>query len=56
MNKNIIVKIKKNEKNKTVSTWNNKEYLLNPLNHISIVNRLYLNETFKGSKTAQNQR
>jgi ribosomal protein L17 len=53
MNKNIIVKIKKNEKNKTVSTWNNKEYLLNPLNHISIINRLYLNETFEGSKTAQ---
>ena len=42
-----------NEKNKTVSTLNNKEYLLNPLNHISIVNRLYLNETFEGSKAAQ---
>jgi hypothetical protein len=46
MNKKVYLAKKKEKKN--ITHWNNKEYLLDIKNHISIVNRVFLNESFGG--------
>ena len=46
MNRKVYLAKKKEKKN--ISHWDNKEYLLDIKNHISIVNRVFLDESFNG--------
>jgi len=45
MNKKVYLEKKKEKK---ILHWNNKEYLLDIKNHISIANRIFLDESFDG--------
>ena len=45
MNKKVYLEKKKKKK---ILHWNNKEYLLDIKNHISIANRIFLDESFDG--------
>ena len=55
MNKTVKLVGKKPAVRKTVCTWQNSAYLLAPVNHICIINRLYLGEKFEGCCTAQKE-
>lgn len=46
---------KKQNKRKVIEQWENKDYLLNEKNHISMINQIFLNETFVGSKTVRKE-
>lgn len=46
MNKKVYLAKKKEKKN--ILHWNNKKYLLDIKNHISIINRIFLDESFDG--------
>lgn len=54
MNKKIIINSKPDIK-KQNQNWINKDYLLNEKNHIAIINQLYLNEPFEGSKHVKSE-
>ena len=55
MNKKITIGIKTKQERKTIKKWIGKDYLLNVNNHISIVNQLFLNESFEGDKYAKQE-
>ena len=55
MNKKITIVAKKTFERKSVKTWTNKDYLLNFRNHISIINQMYLNQSFKGDIHAKHE-
>ena len=55
MNKKITIGIKTKQERKTIKKWIGKDYLLNVNNHISIVNQLFLNESFEGDKHAKQE-
>ena len=54
MNKKFIFASGKKER-KIVNKWVNKDYLLDKSNHISIVNQLYLEQSFVGSVSAKRE-
>ena len=55
MHKKIIIETIKKQERKIVKKWNNKDYLLNIDNHISIINQMYLNQSFKGDIHAKHE-
>jgi len=55
MHKKIIIETIKKQERKIVKKWNNKDYLLNMDNHISIINQMYLNQSFKGDIHAKHE-
>lgn len=48
MNKKIIIPVKEKKVKKNNKNIENKEFLFNSTNHILMINKLYLNETFIG--------
>tara|TARA_B110000902_G_C14011393_1_gene476624 strand:- start:26 stop:508 length:483 start_codon:yes stop_codon:yes gene_type:complete len=46
MNRKVYLLKKKEKRN--ITNWDNKDYLLDKKNHISIVNQVFLNESFEG--------
>ena len=55
MEKKIIVMEKEKKTKNIISKWENKDFLLNLDNHITIINKLFLNEPFKGNKTVKQE-
>jgi len=55
MNKTVKILGKKSAVRKIVCKWQNTTYLLTPVNHICIVNMLYLGEKFEVCCTAQKE-
>ena len=50
MEKKIIISKKKLVKKKDKQPWNNKEYLFDDTNHITIINQIFLDQQFEGNK------
>ena len=55
MHKKIIMISAEKKARKVVNKWTNKDYLLNISNHISIINQLYLEQSFLGSASAKRE-
>ena len=55
MEKKIIVMEKEKKTKNIIKKWENKDFLLNLNNHITIINKLFLNEPFKGNKTVKQE-
>ena len=55
MHEKIITFKKKETLNTSHMKWTNPDFLLDPKNHISIVNRLFLGDDFHGSKDAKRE-
>jgi len=53
MEKKVIVMEKEKKTKNIIKKWENKDFLLNLNNHITIINKLFLNESFKGIKTVK---
>ena len=55
MEKKVIVMEKEKKTKNIIKKWENKDFLLNLNNHITIINKLFLNESFKGIKTVKQE-
>lgn len=55
MEKKVIIMEKEKKTKNIIKKWENKDFLLNLNNHITIINKLFLNESFKGIKTVKQE-
>jgi hypothetical protein len=55
MHKKIKIGEKEKKERKIVQTWKHKNFLLNKANHISIINQLFLNQSFDGDDTTKKE-
>ena len=55
MYKKINIGQKEKKERKIIQKWKYKEYLLESKNHISIVNQLFLEQSFNGDNTTKNE-
>ena len=55
MEKKVIIMEKEKKTKNIIKKWENKDFLLNLNNHITIINKLFLNEPFKGNKTVKQE-
>tara|TARA_B110000858_G_C17795483_1_gene472195 strand:- start:1717 stop:2205 length:489 start_codon:yes stop_codon:yes gene_type:complete len=55
MEKKIIISKKKLGKKKNKQPWNNKEYLFDDKNHITIINQIFLDQQFEGNKCVKRE-
>ena len=47
MHKKIKIGEKEKKERKVIQTWKHKKFLLDKTNHISIINQLFLNQSFE---------
>ena len=55
MHKKITIKGKEKIERKIIQNWQHKNFLLDKTNHISIINQLFLNQSFKGNTTTKKE-
>ena len=55
MHKKITIKEKEKKERKTIQHWKHKKFLLDKTNHISIINQLFLNQSFEGDGTTKKE-
>ena len=55
MHKKITIKGKEKTERKIIHKWEHKEFLLDVKNHISIINQLFLNQSFEGDGTTKKE-
>ena len=55
MHKKIKIGEKEKKERKVIQTWKHKIFLLDRTNHISIINQLFLNQSFEGDATTKKE-
>lgn len=55
MHKKIKIGEKEKKERKVIQTWKHKKILLDKTNHISIINQLFLNQSFEGDATTKKE-
>jgi len=55
MHKKIKIGEKEKKERKVIQTWKHKTFLLDKTNHISIINQLFLNQSFEGEDTTKKE-
>jgi len=55
MHKKIKIGEKEKKERKVIQTWKHKNFLLDKTNHISIINQLFLNQSFEGENTTKKE-
>ena len=55
MHKKIKIGEKEKKERKVIQTWKHKKFLLDKTNHISIINQLFLNQSFEGDDTTKRE-